>query len=49
MAEETEAAFPGSRAGHGYTVKGSPEMSVVIVSPCAAQSAIPCQWLTVPA
>lgn len=40
MAEETAAVFLGSRAGHGYMVKGSPGMSVVVVSPCASQSGI---------
>lgn len=44
MAEEPGAAFQGSRVGSAYMVKGSPEVSMVVVCPCAAQTAIQCWW-----
>lgn len=46
MAEETVAAFLGSRVGYGYMVKGSPEISMRVISPFAAPSAIQHWWHT---
>lgn len=44
VAEESGAAFLGSRAGYACVVTSGPAASMVVVHPCAAQTAIQCWW-----
>lgn len=46
MAEETVAAFLGSGVGYGCMVKGSPGISMRVISPFAAPSTIQHWWHT---
>jgi len=44
MVAESAAAFLGSRAGCASVVSGSPEVSMMVVHHCAAQTAVLCWW-----